>query len=160
MLTSKQPWKCQRTNKTYVVDTGLEDSWLEALNGFDHLYLHSVCEGHLDGTRWASRKSMPVLRLSIEPSLFERLQAEQRSPEPQIMALFTASALRETTNIQHGWSDILPNDYSIHLDAKQDRASDDMEPWVREWFSDAIVFLRHVDCHLSMEMKRVSGAQV
>ena len=148
MAVSKRLWVCQRTNETYSVDLDLEDVWLEALNGFEHLYLRSICEGHLDGTRLASRKSMPILRLSVSSSLAGTLRREHSSPQQRIAALFADSPLASAADIEQGWSDFEPDDYFIHLDAKRDRASDHMETWVREWFSDAISFLTHVDAYL------------
>jgi hypothetical protein len=148
MAVSERQWVCQQTNKTYSVDSNLEDAWLEALNGFEHLYLRSICEGHPDGARLTSAKSMPILRLSVSSNLASTLRREHRSPKQKIAALFADSPLASAADIEQGWSDFNPDDYFIHLDAKKDRASDHMETWVREWFSDAISFLTHVDAYL------------
>jgi hypothetical protein len=146
-------WTCRRTGETYSVDAALEDTWLEALNAFEHLYLRSICEGHLDGTSLGSRKSMPILRLSVVLSSATQLQRESRFLEQQIDALFLASSLSGTTELQHGWSSLIPNDYFIHLDAKQERTSEEMEAWVQEWFRKVIVFLQRVDSALASFLK-------
>lgn len=147
-VRQERQWTCLKTGETYSVDAGLEDTWLEALNAYDRLYLRSVCEGHVDGTELGSRKSMPILRLSIVPSFSAALQREDHAVEEQVRSLFAASPLFLTADLQHGWSSFIPDDYFIHLDAKRERSSQDMEPWVREWFREAIVFFQQVDSAL------------
>jgi len=63
--------------------------------------------------------------------------------------LFTSSPLASTSTIEHGWSSFDAADYFIHLDGRRHRASAEMEPWVRQWFSDTIAFLRRVDAFIS-----------
>jgi hypothetical protein len=116
----QRSWSSVRTGKTYSVDAGLEDTWLEALNAFEHLYLRSICEGHVDGTSFGSRKSMPILRLSVVAHSSSRLKRDD-SLGDQIDALFVASPLSATAKLHHGWSDLVPNDYAIDLDAKEER---------------------------------------
>jgi hypothetical protein len=92
---------------------------------------------------------MPILRLSVLSSLASALRREDRLPQQKIAALFADSPLANAADIEQGWSDFNPDEYFIHLDAKKDRASDQMETWVIEWFSDAISFLTHVDAYLA-----------
>jgi hypothetical protein len=153
-------WTSPRTGESYSVDAALEDTWLEALNAFQHLYLRSICEGHMDGASWGSRKSMPILRVSVIPSSSTRLQRENHLLEQQIDSLFSASPLSDTTKLQHGWASLVPNDYFIHLDAKRERTSEEMEAWVQEWFREAIVFLQRVDSAVALFMKDPCDAQV
>ena len=150
MARNKKEWVCRRTNKTFNdIDSGLDDTWLESLNNFQHLSLRSVCEGHPEGERWTATKSMPILRLSVESSLNARLLHENPPTEHQIETLFSASPLFSTSEIVHGWSDLGPKEYFLHLDAKQNRVSEEMEDWVRKWFEDSIDFLKLVDAYLA-----------
>jgi len=141
----ERDWVCARTGETYSVDAGLEDVWLEALNGFEHLYLRSICEGHIDGDTWTSRKCMPILRLSVIPSLTATLRSAGSTLNERISSLFACSPLHTSSTIAHGWSTVGADEYFIHLDAKRDRTSPEMEEWVRDWFSDTITFLQAAD---------------
>jgi hypothetical protein len=97
----------------YSVDVGLEEAWLNAFNGFDHLYLGSVCEGHPDGSTWASRKCMPILRLSVQSSDAPALQARGDHVQRKISSLFEASPLQGTSTLEHGWSSFDTDEYFI-----------------------------------------------
>jgi hypothetical protein len=145
---AEREWVFKRTGESYSVDLGLEDAWLEALNGFDHLHLRSICEGHPDGSTWASRKCMPILRLSIAPATVIAVKASDSAVDAAVSSQFAASPLSETSTMEHGWSSFDADEYFIHLDSRRHRASAEMEPWVQEWFSDAIAFLRSVDAFI------------
>lgn len=142
-------WFCARTNETHAVDAGLEDDWLETLNSFQHLYLRSICEGHLNGTRLTATKSMPILRLSVESRLYPAMLAAHPPTEREIEALFNASPLCAASDAWLGWADTGSQEYCLHLDAKRERASDQMEESVRDWFRESIIFLTHVDALLA-----------
>jgi len=145
MENPTKEWFCTRTNDLHVVDAGLEIEWLESLNSFQLLCLTSICEGHLNGHRQFSTKSMPILRVVVDSALTPNLSVAKPAIEEQMEEVFNSNALRLTTQFHHGWSDNGPKQYCLSLDAKKDRTSNQMEEWVRDWFKESITFLRRVD---------------
>ena len=142
-------WINTRTRETHDVDVGLEPQWLESLNTFRHLILRSVCEGHLNGERQFATKSMPILRIVVDSGINAKLSRSNPPIHIQIQAIFDADPLALTTDFWHSWSDVGDKEYCLFLDAKKDRSSDEMEPWVCDWFKDAIAFLGRVDAVLT-----------
>ncbi len=94
---------------------------------------------------------MPILRLSTISSLRSQLSVEERELiKPRIDALIGTSSINSTTKITHDWGDVAdPPEYDLHLDAKRDRTSNEMESWVEKWFQDSISFLQNVDFYLA-----------
>ena len=152
-VPSKKCRDYERVWRDLCVDRGLQDDWLERLNGLKTLNLVGICEGHPDRSPGAAGR-FPHIHLRLKESLlpgiaghWEDLRAAMLNEVSRLFQLGDTDVRVELKFwLRAGRGKLIyREDLIVHVRSYQLRESATMEGETRAWFERAVDRIAEID---------------